>query len=293
MIKMNDKPKMLMIQPRAGLGNRLNGIYSGLYLRDKYKVKLHLLWQRDDGCNVPFEELFQIPKDTDVRTIYYLGYKNRYALKTICSQIYLKIIKMTCEYLDHDASMDIYNNYGQKAIEDKICTSGKICFNAFAPICDNESLELVRNELVPTREISNRVDEIMNPYKGKKVVGIHIRRTDHKYSIDNSPLEKFIEYMDLQPDDTYFYLATDDRNIQEELSAKYKVIPHISFSDSVTRDSVNGMKDAYVEMLCLSRCDEIFGSYRSTFSMMAAFIGDKELRFAGDESGNVYRGFVK
>ena len=36
------------------------------------------------------------------------------------------------------------------------------------------------------------------------------------------------------------------------------------------------MKDAYVDMLCLSKCEKIYGSFNSTFSAMAGIIGNIE-----------------
>ena len=40
------------------------------------------------------------------------------------------------------------------------------------------------------------MNEILANYKREHLVGVHIRRTDHKKCIENSPLQMFIEKMD-------------------------------------------------------------------------------------------------
>ena len=113
---------------------------------------------------------------------------------------------------------------------------------------------------------------------GGRIIGVHIRRTDHVESIENSPTELFYSKMNsiMEECNTIFYVATDDQTVLDEISKSFPVINHICFSDKITRISSNGMKDAYVDMLCLSKCEKIYGSFNSTFSAMAGIIGNIE-----------------
>lgn len=168
---------------------------------------------------------------------------------------------------------------GEAAIEKMISNSKKHCIKSYGNFADWEHISEIVDCLKPAIEIENRVDDIMSPYMNFSTIGIHIRRTDHKLAIQNSPLYLFTDQMEQilkEEPNTYFYLATDDADVESQLSAKFPLIEHKCFSDEKSRKTENGMKDAYIDMLCLSRCGKIYGSYQSTFSNMAAVIGRKE-----------------
>lgn len=276
--------KKLWILPDAGLGNRLNCIYSGLYYRKKFDCELNILWIKDMGCNISFEEIFEIPEKTNVITLYNFGRKDGFIIRSLLSKIYFMFIKIKTRYLESVQTRYLYIDNGEDGVIQTFENNRNVCFKSSGPFCDKNHFAEVRYSLEPRKELLDRAKTIMEPYKGKKIVGIHIRRTDHTISIENSPLEKFIEFMDQQEEGTYFYLATDEESTRQKLESRYNVIPRITYSNQATRRSSDGMKDAYVEMLCLSMCDRIFGSYGSTFSMISAYMGQKRLDFAGQDS---------
>ena len=277
---MND----IWIQPDAGLGNRLNCIYTGLYYSRKYGKKLHIVWTRENCCNVPFEKLFEPMENVEVHTLFLLGKRPGYILRSYLGARQLKELKENMDFLDAGATRYLYIDGGEEAVCTKLEQDKPVLFMSSGPFCDIEHFAQMRREICPKKEIRDRVDMILEPYRGKRLVGIHIRRTDHQTAIDKSPVEKFTEFMDRQGEDTYFYLATDDETIRQELEVRYKLIPRMPFAKSVTRKSSDGMRDAYVEMLCLAGCECILGSFGSTFSMIAAFMGECRLDFAGQES---------
>lgn len=270
--------RFFMVQPDAGLGNRLNNMYSGLYFAKQYQTKLHILWLRENCCNADFTDIFEIPDDVVIHTIYNLGYKNKYVFKTIASKIYMMWLKRRLSYYDAGMTRRYYDANGEDGMDRLIADNESLCLMSSGPFCTGEKLSTVRNALIPTKEIQSLVDKIMSPYAAMTVYGIHIRRTDHVNAIEHSPLELFTNICDeLSGENVIFYVATDDAKTMELLCSKYKVIPHITYCDRVNRNSAEGIKDAYVDMLCLSRCKTIYGSFESTFSVMASFIGNTEL----------------
>ena len=123
----------------------------------------------------------------------------------------------------------------------------------------------------PTRDIMDRVSDITGKFN-KNTIGIHIRRSDNIMSSRISNTKKFIEEMDdqlaLNPD-TMFFLATDSKSEQELLINKYP--EKIMTNNKVfSRRSSQGIKDAVIDLFCLSKTSQILGSYYSSFSEVAS-----------------------
>ena len=69
------------------------------------------------------------------------------------------------------------------------------------------------------------------------------------------------------------YLATDDESTKAAMRKRYGKRVIMS-NAKATRESTDGIRDALVEMYALSRTRHIFGSAGSTFSPIAACLGD-------------------
>ena len=277
-IKIPKNEKFIMAQPDAGLGNRLRCMYSWIYYADYFKVPLDVLWLRETCCNVRYEELFKKDENVRVHTLYKLGYKNKYVLKSLASSVVFKRLKKKVKYFDAGKSTAIFENSGEKGFIDILKQSDAVCFKSCNQNCDGEHFIASRNRIEPAEDIKTRVDEILFEYTSKRLVGIHIRRTDHVDAIEHSTLEAFVKAMRKEADEgACFYIATDDADVERQLNEEFECVPHKNFCDRKSRNTAEGMKDAYVDMLCLSRCEKIYGSYGSSFSVMASIMGDVTL----------------
>jgi len=123
----------------------------------------------------------------------------------------------------------------------------------------------------PADDIEQIIGSVTSQFS-KNTIGVHIRRTDNVASIQNSPLEMFTEVMDeqIKSDETVkFYIASDDENVKDYMKEKYgdRIITH---KWSLTRGTVEGMKDAVAELFCLARTNSLIGSTNSTYSLMAS-----------------------
>ena len=72
-----------------------------------------------------------------------------------------------------------------------------------------------------------------------------------------------------------FYVATDDASVKQELREALSPEKLIFYEKGIIdRDSKEGLQDALIEMLALSKCRKILGSYNSTFSLLPSYIGN-------------------
>ena len=133
--------------------------------------------------------------------------------------------------------------------------------------------------IVIAPQIKQQVAEVAKVFKGKRAIGIHIRRTDNAFSIKESPTELFIkkiqEEIDIYKDDVCFYLASDSLDVKNEIVSIFgnKII---TFLKPTSRNKKDGIIEAFVEMNVLSQTDKIYASFCSSFSETAHFLSNNE-----------------
>lgn len=112
------------------------------------------------------------------------------------------------------------------------------------------------------------------------MVGVHIRGTGNAESISRSPTEMFERAIKTEIEknpNAQFYLATDPAEEQQRLISIFGTRIIVNASKTLSRKTQQGMVDALVDLICLSRSAKIFGSYWSSFSETAAALGKTEL----------------
>jgi hypothetical protein len=121
--------------------------------------------------------------------------------------------------------------------------------------------------------IVERAEHILG---SRRPIGVHIRRTDNKKSIEYSPSRLFWETMETYPNDVFF-LASDS---EEDRQEAYRRFPGriITAGTLVPRYAPLGTYYAMLDLYCLSRCSQILGSYYSSFTEIAAAWGGIPLR---------------
>ena len=133
------------------------------------------------------------------------------------------------------------------------------------------------------RELFRPTDEIIDEIKKRcsafttPTFGLHIRRTDNTISIAESPITLFIQQIeqDLKKyPEARFYLATDSEKIKERLRELFG--NRILYSPcKANRNSIEGMKEAVIELYTLANTNYFHGSYYSSFSDLAAILSDR------------------
>lgn len=264
---------MIIIEPCAGLGNKLLGLASAYAVAKKLNRELIVMWKREVGCNVRAEELFDLPMR--VIEVSENGYSKEPIAHLTSGFVMKKWRKASDRFLECGEVEEIKKEQGCEGILRLIRETPRIYIKSFGPICELDAS--CYTFLKPSRAVEEKGKELfgqLNPH----TVGVHIRRTDHTEAIANSPLSLFAEAMqrELAADrDANFFVATDDAAVKEELQ---QLLPKdkLIFYDKgvIDRNSKEGLVDAYIEMLALSKGRKILGSYNSTFSLLPSYIGD-------------------
>lgn len=131
---------------------------------------------------------------------------------------------------------------------------------------------------VPTMEIQEAINALTSLFSDH-VVGVHIRRTDNVQSIRKNDVDDYLRCMDQRIATcpaVVFYLVTDDKALKQRMINRYgdRIIFHPAILE---RTSLQGMKDAVVDLWCLSMTKEIIGSYHLSYSDTAAELGGVRL----------------
>ena len=269
---MSSEP-MIIIEPCAGLGNRLLGLGSAYAVAKKLDRKLVVMWKREVGCNIRFQELFDLP--FEVVEISENGLKKEPVAQILGDRAKKKWRNSADRFLECDEVEKIKEREGYEGLFRLIEQTPVIYLKAFGPICEvtAESYSFVK----PSKNIEEKGAYLFRELTWQ-CVGVHVRRTDHTEAIANSPLALFAERMKKELEtaaDTSFFVATDDKEVRRELK---ELLPDAKLifpqSDVIDRDSKEGIEEAFIEMLALSKCRKILGSYNSTFSLLPSYIGN-------------------
>ena len=144
-----------------------------------------------------------------------------------------------------------------------------------------EEFEVIRDvplPFLPHCELRNQAASRLAKARsvGGVVVGVHIRRSDHRHAIARSNTNAFITAMrdQLNRDPaTCFLLCTDDPAEVEPLRILFGDRLLWYPPDCLDRSRERSAIAALIDFLVLSGCDLLFGSYLSSFSLLAARTG--------------------
>ncbi len=267
--------RTIVVCPQAGLGNRMRVISSFIHMKERVGADLQVLWLPDAGLNAELYDIFK--ENPHFRVIEnkkrfqpllirrgLLNHSNPLLRKT--SRAYNHLIKGAVKVDGFIEQDDMAKGY--RFVEDKIKIHNTVFVNTSNEIIDYpEGLQTFE----PSTQVEDRMKETLAKFD-QSTIGFHIRRTDHKIAIKNSPVALFVDKMEYYlslSEETKFFLATDDLKVEEELKSKFrdKCITH---KKVFGRNSKAGIIDAAAEMYLLSNTKKIYGSYWSSFSIIAA-----------------------
>ena len=260
---------MIHLMPAGGLCNRLRVIESGVRLAKECGQKLKVYWMIVKGAmNVFSDELFAIDApNVSVHEMDHYEWLPRVCFSRLNPLRYL-----------HEES---------DAFVRKVKSGHGAWHVNWASFYATEECDY--SWLKPNEKILNQVESII-PCIGEDPIGVHIRRTDNEWSKENSPLLLFVKAMDTAIDanaQQRFFLATDDADTKQRLLARYgdRLFTRQNLAE---RHDRNGVADGFIDLLLLSRCKEIYGSFGSSFSVEASRIGRIPLSILSLNAGNVH-----
>lgn len=244
--------------PGGGLCNRMRTMASIFTLvKKQYDTKPIILffWMHNQELNASFDSLFE---EFPAKVISIKSRLFQHILfRVLFHQHILKIVTGASLYPD-GAHFVPYVSKGNESLF--VFSGSKIVPN------EDYSMFKVRSSL--QRYLSKEIDS--------NTIGVHIRRTDNEWSIEESPTELFVKRMEDEigrNPKANFYLATDDKQEEAYMVSLFKEKIKTYKKRSLDRNSNTGIEDALIDLINLSKCRVIFGCYRSSFSRTAAEIG--------------------
>ena len=242
---------------------------SGVSIAKRLDCPIVVYWNEHHECFAKFSDLFQPILVEGVSIRPYSG-----------SDFYLALNRKRNLYLPGIIRSFIFDKQisPSKSLDDREIEKlhGRIYIISGGFVADCFSLTEL---FVPTQEILDQINGLSSQFS-EHVLGIHIRRTDNKWSIQKNEIDDYLKFMDQQIDtysDLKFYLATDSMDVKQLMINRYG--NRIVFNQALLeRNSIQGMKDAVVDLWCLSLTKEIIGSYYSSYSETAAELGNIKLK---------------
>jgi len=257
---------MILISLYAGLANRMRALASALVLSEQVRQQLFVLWELGNALDCRFSDLFR-PIES-ISAVWNIRVHDR--MNRMLRRLYPLFFRLVEQ--DEVAS---YLNQPQEFLA--MAERGRLMmrtYSLFFPVHDR-TFDLFR----PVPELQQAIDRLSSDFN-ENMVGVHIRRGDNKKSIEHSPTALFEDYMQTRiaaNHRTRFFLATDSLDDERYLKARFA--DHIVSRPkrSYERNNPDAIRDALVDLYCLSRCRLIYGSHWSSFSEVAALIGKSEL----------------
>lgn len=268
----------IYLVPYGGLANRVRAINATLELAKANDIPLTIIWFKSFELNAPFTSIFKMPLYDKLRVKEAVFFDRFIYRSPRRHTLWLPFITAPILFDRCIYSSEFVKLRNEGKLEDIIKSSGKVLiescydFGNYAPsLSDN---------FIPANEIILDIGSYIKSNFAERTIGVHIRRTDNLLSIERSPLDLFIDAMHREVEicsDTKFYLATDDKATKKHLKDIFgdKIL---SIETDCNRNSEEGIKEAVKEMWLLSRTEKIYGSFYSSFSEIAAKVGNIPLQ---------------
>jgi hypothetical protein len=247
---------LIDLTPAAGFGNRLRAIISGICAAEDYNRILHVLWRQEVGvCRGELLNFFMkgsFPSFVQIESV-------QPGSPESPNQI-------ACNSADEWST--VKEKMNSSILPVSIKSHGQ--FHQSDPVRWKRYLQALQ----PNPMYKAVIEQL---FINKSVVGVHIRRTDHIISIQNSPTAAFVTAMRAYPPTTFFFVASDSETERKTMETIFpgRILIAASILDRMT---VNGGVSSFLDFLGLSMCSEILGSASSSFSEMAAAYGGKTLK---------------
>lgn len=246
---------MIIMQPIGGLCNRLRSLDSAIALAEKIGNPIHVIWICNSEFNCKFSNLFNVFEKIDALIEIKIRSRIiRFSLEQL-ADIYFSNGNNCClKYI-----VDLSGNVG---LLDRLCSANKIYIRTASQFYPPATPFL---NFTPKSFLQEKIDS----YKCKNMIGVHIRRSDNIKSTMHSPLHRFIACMKKEMDGNpgvKFFVATDDPQVEVHLRGIFKdrIVTHNK--RSFDRNNPLAIQDAVIDLFSLANCQKLIGSYWSSFT---------------------------
>ena len=265
---------MYIFYPLYGLGNRMRVIDSAYRFCDTHHKKFRIYWKRDHVVNCPFNELFfpldHLRESSSYKYIIFLHKLERH----------FGLVRSLIKALEWCHILKIFKEEQYEELRAFTKKGGNkflwVIVESYSVFYRTDEDDFLRDLFQLNDSMSKRLSDETKAFKNH-VIGVHVRRTDNKDSIERSPLELFIARMEdeiAKDSSVQFYVASDDEDVKKQLLELFGSERVILPTGLISRDSEEGIRQAVIEMYALSKTNHILGSYYSSFSTAASLVGN-------------------
>ena len=281
----------LYVHVQHGLCNRLRALMSGMALSYVSGREFVLIWEKDIHCECLFSDLF----DDSGFTVYdNLNNIDNFNNMTIYNYMENEINPSKTKYIEYNESNVSKDIYVKSAyvLENKEI-NWKLENSMFC-------------KLKIKKDIRCKIKKYDKSLLIKRCIGFHIRsqkpdnnkknaydssknwtKESHKkinYWRDITSLNRFIPLMDdliKKNIEVRFFISTDEEKNIKDLKEKYG--NRVCFIERNKFDrSKEQIEDALIDLVLLSKCRNIYGSFWSSYSEVAHRISDKaKMKYCG------------
>ena len=267
--------KYIISASQGGLSNRINCLISSMKIGNETNRKLLLYWPKSKWCNCHFKDLFE-NKIEEV------------------SKEDLRKRMLSRNYELYQSSLKNFKNKKRSVLIDNAKLIGFLerdLFPVFNKIPKEikEELSKYQIKIKIKKKILKKVEDFSKRFD-ETVIGIHIRKRESKNlrrglgKVSNEDL--FVEKMkkELEKNSkTNFFLAAEDEETEKKFKGifKSKIITYPKKTKE--RGEEGAIKEAFIELLLLSKTKKIYGTFESTFSELASLFGRNELEIIIDK----------
>ena len=256
----------LLFVPSGGLANRMRAMASAWQLAVHTGVKVETVWFCDWALNAPFHSIFEPIENAEMvareaKTWEQLTLdrprKRNFRIPLLYQQLRF------AQRIDEWQVTPLKN----KGFDFNKWAAGKnsymSCYQDFGHVPNSVYKHLFH----PVGPILDEMQGYHEQFSAH-TIGMHIRRTDNKESIERSPLSLFID------------AAQQEINLHEGTKTALKAEfgnRIITSSKPAARNSIAGIRGGVAELWMLASTSTIYGSAGSSYSVMASKIGENKL----------------
>jgi hypothetical protein len=259
---------MIYVNTQAGIGNKLKSLVTCLRMSDLYNDQVYVQFEHHNLLSIEQPNRPAQPKiitRMDGSATSVTGIKTgAWQLDLMPQDLLEPVLKQPKSFVLIRAK-DSYSGLSPDFIDFQFDNISDHIIQAVLPYW---------NQIKYNTEILNEVDEICGTWNIHNRVGVHIRSQyeNSKKSECVYDFEMFVKSMSKESDD--FFVTSDLNSISRDLQTifgdriMYRDFPY----EKHTVYNKNGWRNALIDLLLLSRCKKIIGSYQSTFTEVAWWI---------------------
>lgn len=288
--------RFLLVKGRAGLGNRILGVVTGLQYARLSGRRLVVDWRdelySDDDSNVfpryfrcaQAHSLDELPDTASVTPPLWIGHLDESAnVRERTSRLgpieFRSVSSVDLTRLDHPEQVAVM-----------WVTLSRVLFmtahhrQAFQALGRRPAYELLRGSLRSDLRldgaIERRVDEFVRASFDRPTVGVHVRFSDRRGNLD--VIQRRLEAVTKREPTARIFLATDNAAVKAEFERTYsgvltapKWYPPPGTPAHLHGDNPNRFRtgaDALVDLYLLARCDYLVADTASTFARVACLL---------------------